>query len=357
MGKQMINKYSFLEGKTCFVTGHTGFKGSWLCHILSKFGANVVGFALEPEKNSHFQLANTDKVCTSLTGDLENWRLLSTTIQDAEPDFIIPLAAQPRVSAGYKAPLRTVTTNVVGTANVLMAAHELRKKPIVAIITSDKCYENREDGIPLIESDRMGGQDPYSASKGATEIISSSLARSFLVPAGISTVMLRGGNVIGGGDFAENRLVPDIISAVRTGQDFHVRSPTAVRPWQYILDVLNGYLAAIRWLCSQPNGTFDCYNIGPLNKNEASVKEVLDSTLYYWGNNETKILNATNQEYAEAKTLRLNISKAREHLDWEPEMNFNETIKATVNWYKKLDLGEQAMDLTSADIKQFFRLG
>lgn len=344
----------FFRGKRIFLTGHTGFKGGWLCHVLHHFGADVTGFALKPEAKSFFNSCITHKLIKHNIGDINDYKNLKKILCESKPNIIIHMAAQPLVRLSYEIPLATLHTNIIGTANVLMAARACESQPLVAIITSDKCYENIETDIPYKETDRMGGHDPYSASKGAAEIVTASLAKSFHQNNGQSVISLRGGNVIGGGDWALNRIMTDMIEALIDKRAPIIRNPKALRPWQHILDVLSGYLSAIMYLSRQTPGTFDQFNIGPLAQNEADVTKLANSVCKYWGGGIKPELSPVQADLHEAKLLKLDISKAQNKLEWAPKFGFEETVKQTVDWYQAENEGEDMTLFTNWQINDYF---
>lgn len=344
----------FFRGKRIFLTGHTGFKGGWLCHVLHHLGADVIGLALEPEAKSFFNSCRTDKIIRHNIGDINDYKNLENILCDSKPDIVIHMAAQPLVRLSYEIPLATLQTNIIGTANVLIAAHACEIQPLVAIITSDKCYENIETDIPYTETDRMGGHDPYSASKGAAEIVTASLVKSFHKNNGQSVLSLRGGNVIGGGDWALDRIMTDMIEALSEKRAPIIRSPKALRAWQHVLDVLSGYLSAIMYLSQQTPGTFDQFNIGPLAQNEADVTKLANSVCNHWGGGIKPDLTPVQADLHEAKLLKLDISKALNKLEWLPKFGFEETVEQTVDWYKAENEGEDMTSFTKRQIYEYF---
>jgi len=347
----------FFRGKHVFVTGHTGFKGGWLCHVLKSFGAEVTGFSQEPEAKSFFNSCHTQEIVNHNIGDINNHQNLENTMLLSEPDIIIHMAAQPLVRLSYETPLETFQTNIIGTANVLMAALGQEKRPLTAVVTSDKCYENTESIVPYKESDRLGGHDPYSASKGAAELLTASIAKSFYLKNKQSILSLRGGNVIGGGDWAKDRIMTDIIKALEEKRAPIIRSPQSIRPWQHILDVLSGYLTAIMHVSQQPLGSFDQFNIGPVATNEATVATLSKLVCDYWGHGIKPEMSQAQDGFHEAKLLKLDISKAIKNLEWLPKYDFEKTVKKTVDWYKAESNGENMMSFTDKQIFDYFAKG
>lgn len=345
---------NFLRGKSIFLTGHTGFKGSWLCHILKYFGADVTGFSLSAVENCHFRSCNTETIVNNVIGDINCYDDLETAMFAADPDIIIHMAAQPLVRLSYDQPLETMQTNIMGTANVLAVALKCHKKPLLACITSDKCYENLETNTFYKETDRMGGHDPYSASKGAAELVVSSFAKSFFAKNKQSLLTLRGGNVIGGGDWSADRIMTDIVNALSAQTPPIIRNPMSIRPWQHILDVLQGYLLAIENVAERQEACFEQFNIGPEVENEASVGTLAAMACSAWGSdiNPEVLRNVTDVH--EAKLLRLDVSKAAEVLKWRPKYGFEKTVLKTIEWYRTELSGKSMSSYTDRQIVDYF---
>ena len=345
---------TFLKNKKIFVTGHTGFKGSWLCHLLNHHGANITGFSLPPSEMSHFRSCKTEKLVDHIIGNINDYSNLELIMCSVDPDIVIHMAAQPLVRLSYDLPLETMQTNILGTANVLAAAQKCHKKPIVACITSDKCYENVESDVPYEETDRLGGHDPYSASKGAAELVAASFAKSFYIPANQTLLTLRGGNVIGGGDWSTDRVMTDIIRALSDESPPVLRNPNAIRPWQHVLDVLNGYLHAIENVAIKPGACFDSFNIGPEPGNEANVGKLAKLACEIWGNGISPEIVDKTQNLHEAKLLRLNVSKAAKLLNWKSKYGFETTVLKTIEWYRAELVGECMAKYTEQQILEYF---
>lgn len=342
------------NNKRIVVTGHTGFKGSWLCHVLSRLGAEVHGFALQPETKSHFNVAETEKLIHHSIVDINDAAAIIGAIKDVDPQVIIHLAAQPLVRLSYDDPLATMQTNIMGSANVMQAALLCKSKPVVAMITSDKCYENKERVAGYSETEPMGGHDPYSASKGAAELVIQAFARSFFQTRQQSLLSLRGGNVIGGGDWAKDRIMTDIVNALKDARSPELRNPSATRPWQHVLDVINGYLSAILYVANQPSGTFESFNIGPTHENVADVGTLASKACHLWGGDIVPKILGNAEQPREATFLQLNIAKALTTLDWNPRYDLDVAIAHTISWYKAFQDGRSMPEFTMSQIEDFF---
>jgi CDP-glucose 4,6-dehydratase len=348
------------KGKKIFLTGHTGFKGSWLLLWLTNLGAEVKGYALEPvEEKQLYNLINGNKLCNSIIADIRNKEKLSEEINAFQPDFIFHLAAQPLVLRSYEEPLYTFETNVIGTANILDAVRNLNKRCIVIIITTDKVYENIEQHYAYKEDDKLGGYDPYSASKAAAEIVVSSYRNSFFNPENFlehqkAIATVRAGNVIGGGDWAINRIIPDIIKGIENDQTIIVRNPNAVRPWQHVLEPLSGYLLLGKRLYDDPAAFSIAWNIGPLTNDVLTVKEVAEKALEVFGKGRYSTPQQLKQPH-EAKLLQLDIKNAIEKLNWKPKLNSADAIAWTMKWYKEAT-PQNAAQLTLQQINQYYQL-
>ncbi len=334
--QQLENAY---KGKKVFLTGHTGFKGSWLLNTLSLLGAKVKGYALEPQTpNDLFHLIEGEKLCQSVIADLRDKKRLEADIVTFQPDFIFHLAAQPLVRMSYEIPNETFEVNVIGTSNVLDAVKLLKKKCSVVLITTDKVYHNNEWVYPYRENDRLGGYDPYSASKACTELLIDSYRNSFFNSKDYNNhlkgiAVARAGNVIGGGDWSKDRLIPDIVRSLMANQPIIIRNPNAVRPWQHVLEPVLGYLSLGMHLENQPIDYAQAYNFGPQSEDAFSVEEMLQLAIAAWGSGDYQIKRDLNQPH-EAGFLKLDISKAKTDLNWVPKMNSKETVKCALDWYR-----------------------
>jgi CDP-glucose 4,6-dehydratase len=331
---------NFYKGKKVFVTGHTGFKGAWLIAWLHLLGAEIKGYALLPEtEESIYNIISPHVPHVSVIADIRNKEKLKKEIADFNPDFIFHLAAQALVRRSYTIPSETFEVNVIGTANLLESLIYVQHKCTTIIITTDKVYENKEHQIAYTEKDRLGGHDPYSASKACAEIVTQSFSKSFFNADNIKEhqkliVTARAGNVIGGGDWSTDRIVPDIVKHLLANNKIPVRNPNAVRPWQHVLEPLGGYLLAGGLLnedASQLSGT---YNFGPDIKDHLTVKELVDIAINCWGKGEWLNISDIAQPH-EAGILKLDISLAFKDLKWYPKLNSKLAVKWTIDWYKQ----------------------
>lgn len=330
---------SAYKGKKVFLTGHTGFKGAWLLQWLHLLGAEIKGYALAPlHKNDLYYLIEGDALCQSVIADINNKQTLEEAIVSFQPDFIFHLAAQPLVRLSYEIPSQTFATNAIGTAFLLDAVVKLQKPCSVVLITTDKVYENKEWIYPYRETDALGGHDPYSASKACAELIIHSYVHSFFHPSqydnhkkGIAST--RAGNVIGGGDWSKDRIIPDIIKSLLSNQPVAVRNPQAVRPWQHVLEPLGGYLLLGEKLAAAPQQYSSAWNFGPLLDDNRPVKELVKTAIDIWGSGSYQMPELKNQPH-EATLLKLDISKAIALLNWMPKYNSTEAIGKTIDWYK-----------------------
>jgi CDP-glucose 4,6-dehydratase len=326
---------SFYQNKTVFVTGHTGFKGAWLCLMLKHLGAKVIGYALSPDEGQDIFFSGA-KVATDMTsniGDIRDYETLQTAIIDAQPDIIFHLAAQPLVRASYVDPIGNYATNIMGTVHVLEVARTLTSLKAVVNITTDKCYENNEWVWPYRETDALGGHDPYSASKACSEIVTASYRRSFYEDKGIGLASARAGNVIGGGDFSTDRIIPDIIRSFGRKETVALRNPHAVRPWQHVLDVLQGYLILGHHVYQNPKGFSEAFNFSPLDQAVVPVEDLTKRFIAVMGRGAYTI-DPKAAYVHEAQMLRLDPSKAVQVLGWTPHHDTNGAIEATAAWYK-----------------------
>lgn len=324
------------KNKKVFLTGHTGFKGSWLSLWLTSLGAKVCGYSLEPNTNpSMFRELNIeDKIEKSVIGDILDEKKLESAISDFQPDIVFHLAAQPLVRLSYSEPIMTYKTNVIGSLNVLEYASKFKNVKAFVNITTDKCYENKEVAKGYKEDAPMGGYDMYSSSKGCVEIMSSSFRRSFLQDKdSMAMATARAGNVIGGGDWADDRLIPDCIRAINTDKDIEIRNPVAVRPWQHVLEPLSGYLLLGQKLLEEGKKYAEGFNFGPNEDSVLKVAEVAQKVCEYYGKG--NVVVHKKDDLHEANLLMLNIDKAQKVVGWAPTYNADTAIKKTVEWYKR----------------------
>lgn len=330
---------SIYQNKRVFLTGHTGFKGAWLLCWLHSLGAIVKGYSLAPEQaDSLYELINGDDICESIIADIRNKEKIKTEILAFQPDFIFHLAAQPLVRLSYEYPTETFEVNTQGTANLLDALRFLQKSCVAVMITTDKVYDNIEKDYAYREGDKLGGYDPYSASKAAAELIISSYRNSFFNPKDYhnhlkSISSARAGNVIGGGDWSKDRIIPDIIKALILDLPIIIRNPSSVRPWQHVLEPLHGYLTLAAHQSFDPQNFADSFNFGPNEDSVLTVERLAEQAVKNWGEGEIKVNNDITQPH-EAKLLQLDIRKALSKLNWSPKMDAYEAINQTILWYK-----------------------
>ena len=357
MNNQNLN---FYKNKKVFVTGHTGFKGSWLIFWLSKLGANIKGYSLSPKlEEDLYNKMNGNNICESIIGDICDFEKLEKEIEFFQPDIIFHLAAQPLVLTSYLEPQKTYQTNVLGTGNVMLSLKKIKKKCSIVLITTDKVYENKEWIFPYREIDSLGGYDPYSSSKAACEILISSYRNSFFNIKDYnihekSISVARAGNVIGGGDWSENRIIPDIINALMYNNSIKIRNPDSVRPWQHVLEPLHGYLILAQKSYENPYEFGDAWNFGPNLNDTFPVIELVKKAIKYWGNGNFYIAKEENIQH-EATLLKLDISKSKKYLNWEPKMNSELAIKKTIMFYKQLSI-LSTKELMLEDLNDYLNL-
>lgn len=347
----------FWENKRVLITGHTGFKGSWLTVWLKKMGVSIVGISKSiPTNPSLFELAAVGEGIKSIFGDIRDYNFLKQIIDETKPEIIFHLAAQSLVKQSYLNPIETYSTNVMGTVNLLEAIKESNTK-VVVNVTSDKCYENNDSLKPFTEDDPMGGYDPYSSSKGCSELITQSFRDSFFynnLERYISISTVRAGNVIGGGDWAEDRLIPDIFRGIKNKELIKIRNPDAIRPWQHVLEPLNGYiiLAEKMWYKKQE---FDgAWNFGPNEDDRKPVSWIIEkfselcNSKIYWSIEKEKL--------HESKILTLNCDKAKSKLDWYPKLKIENAIELTINWYEGYFQNKNMKEITESQINEFEKM-
>lgn len=354
---------AFWQGKTVLVTGHTGFKGGWLALWLHTLGANVVGYALEPPTvPSFFASTNLANIIKSVTGDIRDYDSLVRVMKEQKPEVVFHLAAQPLVRASYNTPLETFSSNIQGTANVLEAIRQISSVRAAVMITTDKVYENREWVWSYRENDTLGGHDPYSASKAASELVVASYQRSFFSHQGTTSLAsVRAGNVIGGGDWAADRIIPDIIRSIQDSKSLRLRYPNAVRPWQYVLEPLSGYLLLAERLYADDGKAFaEAWNFGPKDENPPTVGELVAMINTFWQGNLLDVEYEQAPQPHETTFLRLDCSKAHRRLHWWAKLFTQDAIELTVEWYKTfVDARGKAVDmrpLSERQIQEYQRL-
>ncbi|MBM5782418.1 MAG: CDP-glucose 4,6-dehydratase [Pelagibacterales bacterium] len=352
----MLELQNFYKDKKVFLTGHTGFKGSWLALWLEQMGAKVVGYALDAEAESLFKLAEVEKTMEkSIIADIRDEEKIKAALKESKAEILIHMAAQPLVRKSYFDPKETYETNVIGTLNVFEAARKSGSIKAILNITTDKCYENKEIDYAYKEDDHLGGYDPYSSSKACAEILTSSYRRSFFEKEGIFLASARAGNVIGGGDFSYDRIIPDIFRSIKFGREVELRAPKAIRPWQHVLEPLFGYLLLIKKLYENGEKYATSYNFGPDNDKEVNVENLTKSLIKNLEVGSYKI--AIDATLHEAGILKLDNSKAKTDLGWKPSLTFDETISYSASWYSNyLTKKRNTRDFTITQINQFLSL-
>ena len=348
----------FWSGRRVFVTGHTGFKGSWLCMMLARMGATVSGYALMPPSEPNlFELANIGDGMTDVRGDIRDLRHLTEVMVEQDPEIVVHMAAQALVRSSYDDPVGTYETNIMGTVNVLEAARKLKGLKALVVITSDKCYENFERPRGYAEDDPMGGYDPYSSSKGCAELVSAAYQKSFFSKHenDVRVATARAGNVIGGGDWGLDRLVPDLVNSFKEGDTALIRRPDAIRPWQFVLDPLCGYLMLAERLWCGDAGFAGAWNFGPHADNERRVRELVALAGKTWGDNAAWSIDVALSPH-EAHYLKLDVSKARNQLHWQAQLNLQQTVAWTMNWYKVWANGGDVRRMAMVQIEEFLVL-
>lgn len=349
----MRDVFSAFIGKRVFITGHTGFKGSWLAFLLKEIGAEVMGYALPPESTrSHFESLNLKNSIKHIEGDIRDFETLNTALQGFKPEFVFHLAAQALVKKSYQDPLLTISSNVLGSAHLLEAVKQTDSVRSLVYITSDKCYENLEWVWGYREHDRLGGHDPYSASKAAAELIFSAYVRSYFNDrADFGAASTRAGNVIGGGDWAVDRIVPDCIRAIEQQRPIELRNPNSTRPWQHVLEPLAGYLTLAARLREKPIDYAGAWNFGPSTAEVRTVYEVADTIIKHLGQGRIEVAKTQAAQH-EAQLLQLSCDKAHQLLGWHPRWNVDKTLEATASWYNKVVLGN--MDVETVTREQIY---
>lgn len=344
---------AFWQNKKVLITGHTGFKGGWLVRMLVKLNAKVYGYALKPptEPNFYTETKLQEIMTHSTNGDIRDLKELSNAIKLAKPEIIIHMAAQSLVRESYISPVETFITNVVGTVNLLQAARESNAVKVIVNITTDKCYENKEWIWPYRENDSLGGHDPYSASKACAELVTTAYRNSFLAKAGVQVASARAGNVIGGGDWAIDRLIPDYLRALNSGEILRIRSPNAIRPWQHVLEPLSGYILLAEKMYEHNEKFTEAWNFGPDEKDAKSVAWIIEKVGVHipgvtW---ETEPMSQLH----EASILKLDSSKANKNLGWTPRWSVETALEKTTDWHKAWLKGEDMAIYSNEQISEF----
>lgn len=348
----------FWHGKKVFLTGHTGFKGSWLGLWLQHLGAEVTGYALPPPTNpSLFEVARVAQDMNSLIGDIRDGAGLANALRDAAPDIVIHMAAQALVRRSYLDPVETYSTNVMGTVHLLEGVRQVQSVRAVVNVTSDKCYENKEWVWGYRENDSLGGFDPYSNSKGCAELVTAAYRNSFFNPAKyddhqVALASVRAGNVIGGGDWADDRLIPDVLRAIGEGRPVVIRNPQAIRPWQHVLEPLNGYLLLAQKLYEVGTAYAEGWNFGPNDADAKSVQWIVDRVTQQWGDGACWQSDDAEHPH-EANHLKLDCSKAKTLLDWQPRWSLARTLEMVVAWQRAYVAQQDMREVTLDQIREF----
>ena len=353
----MLNR-SFWKGRRVFLTGHTGFKGSWLSLWLNALGADTTGYALDPPTQpSLFDQANVSSVVKSICADIRDFQRFKSALADSRPDVVIHMAAQSVVRRGYEDPIETYSSNVMGTVNLLESLRQIGRPCVVVNVTSDKCYENKEWDRGYRESDALGGHDPYSSSKACAELVASAFCYSYFqadssgsLP--ISVAGARAGNVIGGGDWTRDQLVPDLMRAFLGGKPCLIRSPSAIRPWQFVLEPVRGYLMLAERLAENSSRSGSGWNFGPAEADAKPVSWIADRLVALWGKNASWRNDAANHP-REAHYLKLDASRAKAELGWRTLLPLNNALDWVVEWYRAFQDGNDLQRLTLSQIERY----
>ena len=359
--EDLVMDSTFWKNKKVLITGHTGFKGSWLSLWLQTRGAHVIGYSLNPPSSPNFfESARIDSGIASIHGDIRDLENFKSTVREHQPEIIIHMAAQSLVRYSYNHPVETYSTNVMGTVNILDTVRQLGGVKVVLIITSDKCYENRETLVGYKESDPMGGYDPYSSSKGCAELVTAAYRNSFFPASrysdhGVAVASTRAGNVIGGGDWGEDRLIPDIMRANLANQAVTIRFPGAIRPWQHVLEPLNGYLQLAEHLWKHGPEFTGGWNFGPDNDDCKPVGWILETLNSQWEGGINWVLSSAENPH-EANYLSLDCSKSKQLLDWSPRLDLTTALKLLVDWYQGYARDDNMRELSISQIEYFENL-
>lgn len=356
----MINR-AFWNGRRVFLTGHTGFKGSWLTLWLKKLGADVCGYALDPPTQPNlYEQANVGAGLTSITADIRDFDRLRASIAAFDPQVLLHLAAQSVVRTAYENPIETYAANVMGTVHVFEAVRQLRRPCVIVNVTSDKCYMNREVVWGYREEEPMGGRDPYSNSKGCAELVTTAFRESYFPAAsvsghGVALASARAGNAIGGGDWTKDQLIPDLMRSFASGQSCLIRNPSAIRPWQFVLEPLRGYLSLAEKLSEKPEDFASGWNFGPVESDAMPVSWIADTLARSWGGSASWTRDTTSHP-KEAHSLKLDASKAAAHLGWRPRAPLRLALEWIVDWYRAFESKSDMRCVTMAQIERYEKL-
>lgn len=347
--------FDAFKDKRVLITGHTGFKGSWLASIMLKAGANVMGYALKPSyEGSHFELLNLKDKIEHVEGDICDKACLQRAFERFQPDVVFHLAAQAIVIESYHNPYETFEVNVMGSMNVLECVRASESVKALVYITSDKCYENVEWVWGYRETDKLGGHDPYSASKAAAEILFSSYVRSFMLErSDFKAISVRAGNVVGGGDYSDSRIVPDCVRAIESQSPIELRNPNSTRPWQHVLEPLSGYICTAAAILEGRLSNGDSFNFGPNTQTPTTVEQVAKRIVEVFGKGEVHS-HRVSSSFHEANLLQLNCDKAHAELGWYPRWDVSTTLDMTASWYKRVAEGESPLIVTNEQIESYF---
>ena len=344
----------FWLGKRVLVTGHTGFKGGWLCLWLHSLGAKICGLSLDPPTSPNFfELVNLQDLMQSVIGDIRQPTMVSQVVKQFQPEVIFHLAAQPLVLSSYRDPVQTYETNVMGTVNLLEAVRTSTSTQVVINVTSDKCYQNRDDGQAYTEDDPMGGNDPYSSSKGCSELITAAYRHSFFSKLGIGLATARAGNVVGGGDWAEDRLVPDTLKAFEANRPVFLRYPNAIRPWQHVLDPIFGYIILGEALWHDRLRFSKGWNFGPSQTSQRNVSGVVEHLSRAWGGDTSWFTDAATDTPYESNSLKLDPSRTYQELGWRVKWDLEEALDKTVDWHRTWKNGGNCREKVFEQIHQY----
>ena len=349
-------KQAFWKNRSVFLSGHTGFKGGWLALWLSELGAKVHGYSLEVPSNPNFfsEIKLEDRIESSTIGDIRDLDKLISTMRLSKASVVIHMAAQSLVRESYNSPLETFTTNIIGTVNVLEAVRKAQTVEAIVNITTDKCYDNKEWFWPYRENDRLGGHDPYSSSKACAELISSSYRKSYLMESGTHLASVRAGNVIGGGDWGKDRLIPDLFRAIDTGKTLRIRSPNSVRPWQHVLEPLSGYLMLAEKLILKGEKFAEAWNFGPLESDSKEVSWIVEHLCKKIPKSVWELDDSI--KFHEAGFLKLDSTKAKTKLGWEPRWSLEIALDKTFDWYQSWKKNQSMAEISIEQIKAYEKL-